>query len=183
VCLQRAAVAFEEPGEGDLVGVHHRLRPRLPALLIGPSVEAWDRDEIAAAGMGAPAAVVRGSHDEPQLIVLRYEPPDARRESAERVVDVATLTCGAVTVLGFTDAALFVITRTGPYSCRPRRSSARARIAAAAAQEYAERMRSRIATSSAPRRSGRESRDIVKRVSRRNRPACRQTQSAAPAPP
>jgi leucyl aminopeptidase len=41
------------------------------------SVEAWDRDEIAAAGMGALAAVARGSQEEPQLIVLRYEPPDA----------------------------------------------------------------------------------------------------------
>jgi leucyl aminopeptidase len=82
-----------------------RASPRYSSV---PSVEAWDRDEIAAAGMGAPAAVARGSHEEPQLIVLRYEPPDARRESAERAVDVATLTCGAVTALGFTYAALFV---------------------------------------------------------------------------
>jgi Cytosol aminopeptidase family, catalytic domain len=82
-----------------------RASPRYSSV---PSVEAWDRDEIAAAGMGAPAAVARGSHEEPQLMVLRYEPPDARRESAERAVDVATLTCGAVTALGFTYAALFV---------------------------------------------------------------------------
>jgi leucyl aminopeptidase len=32
----------------------------------------------------------------------------ARHEGAERLVDVATLTCGAVTALGFTYAALFV---------------------------------------------------------------------------
>jgi leucyl aminopeptidase len=32
----------------------------------------------------------------------------ARREAAERLVNVATLTCGAVTALGFTYAALFV---------------------------------------------------------------------------
>jgi hypothetical protein len=51
-----------------------RASPRYSSV---PSVEAWDRDEIAAAGMGAPAAVARGSHEEPQLIVLRYEPPDA----------------------------------------------------------------------------------------------------------
>jgi leucyl aminopeptidase len=186
-----------------------RASPRYSSVL---SVEAWDRDEIAAAGMGALAAVARGSHEEPQLIVLRYEPPDAagllvaavgkgvtstraavlkpkesltaekydmsggaavlaaigaiaelslrsgwsacrglrerdrrrgqgagrrpararrhddrdghtnaegrlvladclayaRREGAERLVDVATLTCGAVTALGFTHAALFV---------------------------------------------------------------------------
>jgi hypothetical protein len=35
VRLQRVAVAIEERGEGDLVGIHQRLRPRLPALLIG----------------------------------------------------------------------------------------------------------------------------------------------------
>lgn len=32
----------------------------------------------------------------------------ARREGAERLVDVTTLTCGAVTALGFTHAAPFV---------------------------------------------------------------------------
>jgi hypothetical protein len=52
VRLQRAAVAFEEPGEGDLVGVHHRLRPRLPAQLIAPVHQTWDRDQIAAARVG-----------------------------------------------------------------------------------------------------------------------------------
>jgi leucyl aminopeptidase len=51
-----------------------RASPRYSSLL---SVEAWDRDEIAAAGMGALAAVARGWHEEPQLSVLRYEPPDA----------------------------------------------------------------------------------------------------------
>jgi leucyl aminopeptidase len=51
-----------------------RASPRYSSVL---SLEAWDRDEIAAAGMGALAAVARGSQEEPQLIVLRYEPPDA----------------------------------------------------------------------------------------------------------
>jgi leucyl aminopeptidase len=44
--------------------------------LSGVRVEVWDRAEIEAAGMGAFAAVARGSHQEPRLITIRYEPPD-----------------------------------------------------------------------------------------------------------
>ena len=44
--------------------------------LTGVQVEVWGRAEIEAAGMGAFAAVARGSHAEPQLIVIRHEPPD-----------------------------------------------------------------------------------------------------------
>ena len=41
------------------------------------TVESHGRDWIEAQGMGAFAAVAAGSPEEPQLIVLRYEPPDA----------------------------------------------------------------------------------------------------------
>jgi leucyl aminopeptidase len=44
--------------------------------LDGVQVEVWGREEIEAAGMGAFAGVARGSHEEPQLITLRYDPPD-----------------------------------------------------------------------------------------------------------
>ncbi len=45
------------------------------------SVEVLDGGAIEAAGMGALAAVARGSHNAPRLIVLRYEPPaPARRD-------------------------------------------------------------------------------------------------------
>jgi leucyl aminopeptidase len=44
--------------------------------LPGLQVEVWGRAEIEAAGMGAFAGVARGTHAEPQLITLRYEPPD-----------------------------------------------------------------------------------------------------------
>jgi leucyl aminopeptidase len=37
------------------------------------SVEVWDRDRIVSEGMGAFASVARGTHEEPHLIVLRYE--------------------------------------------------------------------------------------------------------------
>ena len=40
------------------------------------------RAEIVAAGMGAFAAVARGSHEDPQLIIMRYEPRRRRRPGA-----------------------------------------------------------------------------------------------------
>ena len=42
------------------------------------TVEAYGRDWIEEQGMGAFAAVARSSAEDPQLIVLRYEPPAAR---------------------------------------------------------------------------------------------------------
>jgi leucyl aminopeptidase len=43
------------------------------------SYESLDEDDIRRLGMGAFAAVAQGSHNPPRLIVLRYEPPQARR--------------------------------------------------------------------------------------------------------
>jgi leucyl aminopeptidase len=42
------------------------------------SYESFGREEIEAMGMGAFAAVAQGSHNDPRLIVLRYDPPGAR---------------------------------------------------------------------------------------------------------
>ena len=44
--------------------------------LAGVQVDVWGRDQIVAAGMGAMAAVAQGSDQEPQLITIRYDPPD-----------------------------------------------------------------------------------------------------------
>jgi leucyl aminopeptidase len=44
--------------------------------LPGLQVEVWGRAEIEAAGMGALAGVARGSHEDPKLITMRYEPED-----------------------------------------------------------------------------------------------------------
>jgi leucyl aminopeptidase len=44
--------------------------------LAGVQVDVWGREQIVAAGMGAMAAVAQGSEEEPQLITIRYEPPD-----------------------------------------------------------------------------------------------------------
>jgi leucyl aminopeptidase len=43
-------------------------------------VEALGRAEIEQLGMGSFAAVAQGAHNEPRLIVLRHEPPEARPE-------------------------------------------------------------------------------------------------------
>jgi leucyl aminopeptidase len=42
------------------------------------SYESFGRERIVDLGMGAFAAVAQGSHNDPRLIVLRYDPPDAR---------------------------------------------------------------------------------------------------------
>ncbi len=42
------------------------------------SYESFDRGQIEEMGMGAFAAVAQGSHNDPRLIVLRYDPPGAR---------------------------------------------------------------------------------------------------------
>src|SRR3954468_16386855 len=44
------------------------------------TVESHGRDWIEAQGMGAFAAVAAGSNEDPQLIVMRYEPPEARTD-------------------------------------------------------------------------------------------------------
>jgi leucyl aminopeptidase len=44
--------------------------------LPGVQVEVWGRAEIEAAGMGAFAAVARGSHQDPKLITIHYEPEE-----------------------------------------------------------------------------------------------------------
>ena len=80
--VERAAVATEAANAArDLqnapanVLTPSALADRARALT-GVEVEVWGRAEIEGAGMGAFAAVARGSHAEPQLIVIRHEPAD-----------------------------------------------------------------------------------------------------------
>ena len=80
--VERAAVATEAANAArDLQNAPaNELTPSALAdrarALTGVEVEVWGRTEIEAAGMGAFAAVARGSHAEPQLIVIRHEPAD-----------------------------------------------------------------------------------------------------------
>jgi leucyl aminopeptidase len=70
----------------------------------------------------------------------------ARREAAERLVNVATLTCGAVTALGFTCAALFVNNEDWAAQLPAAAEQSGERVLRLPLhEEYAARMRSRIA--------------------------------------
>ena len=62
------------------------------------TVETMGRAEIEAAGMGAFAAVARGSDEEPQLITLRYEPADAAGPVLGLVGKAVTFDSGGISL-------------------------------------------------------------------------------------
>jgi leucyl aminopeptidase len=72
----------------------HELASELGAL----TVETMGRAEIEAAGMGAFAGVARGSHEEPQLITLRYAPDDATGPVLGLVGKAVTFDSGGISL-------------------------------------------------------------------------------------
>ncbi|MGH2854749.1 MAG: leucyl aminopeptidase family protein, partial [Solirubrobacteraceae bacterium] len=64
----------------------------------GLSVETEGREEILARGMGAFAAVAQGSEQEPALIVLRYEHPQARGPLLGMVGKAVTFDSGGISL-------------------------------------------------------------------------------------
>jgi leucyl aminopeptidase len=66
--------------------------------LPGVTVEAWGRAEIEAAGMGAFAGVARGSHQEPRLITVRYEPVDVAGPLLGFVGKAVTFDSGGISI-------------------------------------------------------------------------------------
>ena len=63
------------------------------------SYEAFTGEQIRALGMGAFAAVAQGSHNDPRLIVLRYEPPGARADLVLGLVGKAiTFDTGGISI-------------------------------------------------------------------------------------
>jgi len=70
----------------------------LAAELDGLTVETMGRAEIEAAGMGAFAGVARGSHEEPQLITLRYEPAGAEGPVLGLVGKAVTFDSGGISL-------------------------------------------------------------------------------------
>jgi leucyl aminopeptidase len=61
-------------------------------------VDVRDRAGIEAAGMGAFAGVARGSHEEPRLITLRYEPPGAAGPVLGLVGKAVTFDSGGISI-------------------------------------------------------------------------------------
>ncbi|MGH2970022.1 MAG: leucyl aminopeptidase family protein [Solirubrobacteraceae bacterium] len=70
----------------------------LAAELGNLTVETMGRAEIEAAGMGAFAGVARGSHEEPRLITLRYEPDGARGPLLGLVGKAVTFDSGGISL-------------------------------------------------------------------------------------
>jgi leucyl aminopeptidase len=66
--------------------------------LPGVEVEVLDREGIEAAGMGAFACVARGSHAEPRLITVRYEPPDVAGPLLGFVGKAVTFDSGGISI-------------------------------------------------------------------------------------
>jgi leucyl aminopeptidase len=62
------------------------------------AVEILGRAEIEAAGMGAFAGVARGSHQEPRLITLRYEPPEVTGPALGFVGKAVTFDSGGISI-------------------------------------------------------------------------------------
>lgn len=62
------------------------------------SVEIFGRREIEAAGMGALAGVARGSDQDPRLITLRYDPPDAKGPVIGFVGKAVTFDSGGISL-------------------------------------------------------------------------------------
>jgi leucyl aminopeptidase len=60
--------------------------------------ESTGRDGIIAAGMGAFAGVAQGTQEEPQLITLRYDPPDARGPVLGLVGKAVTFDSGGISL-------------------------------------------------------------------------------------
>ena len=72
----------------------HELAAELGSL----TVETMGRAEIEAAGMGAFAGVARGSHEEPQLITIRYAPEDATGPVLGLVGKAVTFDAGGISL-------------------------------------------------------------------------------------
>jgi leucyl aminopeptidase len=70
----------------------------LAAEVEGLSAECTGREGIEAKGMGAFAGVARGSDEEPQLIVLRYEPPEPRGPVLGLVGKAVTFDAGGISL-------------------------------------------------------------------------------------
>jgi leucyl aminopeptidase len=62
------------------------------------TVETMGRAEIEAAGMGAFAGVARGTHEEPQLITIRYAPEDAKGPILGLVGKAVTFDSGGISL-------------------------------------------------------------------------------------
>jgi leucyl aminopeptidase len=82
-----ATPAFLAERAGEIADEHETLE-----------LELLDREAIEARGMGAFAAVARGAHEDPRLIVLRYRPADATGPHLGYVGKAVTFDTGGISI-------------------------------------------------------------------------------------
>jgi len=93
-----AARDLQNTPANDMTPSHLAERARALAAELPLEVEVLGRAGIEAAGMGALAAVARGSYEEPALITLRYEPDDARGPVLGLVGKAVTFDTGGISI-------------------------------------------------------------------------------------
>ncbi|CAA9497316.1 MAG: Cytosol aminopeptidase PepA [uncultured Solirubrobacteraceae bacterium] len=93
-----AARDLQNTPANDMTPSHLAERARALAAELPLGVEVLGREGIEAAGMGALAAVARGSYEEPALITLRYEPESARGPVLGLVGKAVTFDTGGISI-------------------------------------------------------------------------------------
>jgi leucyl aminopeptidase len=95
---QNAARDLANAPGNELTPTRLAARARELAAELGLECEVLGRDQIRYAGMGAFAAVAQGSAEEPQLITLRYAPPDATGPTLGFVGKAVTFDSGGISI-------------------------------------------------------------------------------------
>ena len=94
-----AARTLQDTPSNDMTPTALAARAReLAAELDTLTVEVEGREQITARGMGAFAAVARGSYEEPALITLRYESPDASGPTIGFIGKAVTFDTGGISI-------------------------------------------------------------------------------------
>jgi leucyl aminopeptidase len=94
-----AARSLQDTPSNDMTPTSLAARAReLAAELDALSVEVEGREQITARGMGAFAAVARGSYEEPALITLRYEGPGASGPTIGFIGKAVTFDSGGISI-------------------------------------------------------------------------------------
>ena len=93
-----AARTLQNTPANEMTPRHLADAARVLGELDGVTVEVEGREGIERLGMGSFAAVARGSHEEPALITLRYEPADARGPVLGLVGKAVTFDSGGISI-------------------------------------------------------------------------------------
>ena len=93
-----AARTLQNTPANEMAPRHLADAARVLGELDGVTVEIEGRDGLERLGMGSFGAVARGSHEEPALITLRYEPPEAKGPVLGLVGKAVTFDTGGISI-------------------------------------------------------------------------------------